>query len=59
MTKIWNISLFKEIVWLTDQSIWFAFSFIRAVCDAVIETKQKFTSVSLTTAELFNEYKIF
>ena len=40
------------------QGIWFALSFIKVVCDAVIEIKQEFTLISLVTAELFNEHKI-
>ena len=58
MTRIWGILLFKKITWLINQSIWFAPSFIRVVCDAVVEMKQKFTSANLATAELFNKHKI-
>ena len=40
------------------QGIWFAPSFTRVVCDAVVETRQEFTSVSLVMAELFDGHEI-
>ena len=40
------------------QGILFAPSFTKAVCDAVVELRQKFTSASLVTAELFDEHEI-
>ena len=57
--RIWSILLFKKIVWLTDQGIWFILSFIRVVCDVIIKMKQEFILMNLITAELFDEYEIF
>ncbi len=58
MSKIKCISLFKEIFWATCQSIQLIINLIKIISDAIVEFRQKLTSTSLMTTQLFNWYEI-
>ncbi len=58
MSRIECISLFKEIFWVTCQSIWFIIDLAEAICDVIVESRQKLTSTSLMMTQLFSWHKI-
>ena len=58
MVRILSISLFREIIWLMSQGIWFALSFSWAICDTIVEMRQEFAPSSLTAAKLFGWHEI-
>ena len=58
MLRIKCIFLFKEIFWATCQSIQLIIDFVKMISDAIVESRQKFTSTSLMMTQLLNWHEI-
>ncbi len=58
MLRIKYIFLFKEIFWATCQSIQLIINLVEMISDAIVESRQKFTSTSLTTTQLLSWHEI-
>ncbi len=58
MLRIEYIFLFKEIFWATCQSIQLIINLVKMISDAIVESRQKFTSTSLTTTQLLSWHEI-
>ncbi len=58
MLRIECISLFKEIFWATCQSIRLIIDLVETISDAIVESRQKFASTSLTTTQLLSWHEI-
>ena len=58
MLRIEYIFLFKEIFWATCQSIQLIINLVEMISDAIVESRQKFTSTSLTTTQLLIWHEI-
>ena len=58
MLRIEYIFLFKEIFWATCQSIQLIINLVEMISDAIVESRQKFTSTSLTTTQLLSWHEI-
>ncbi len=58
MSRIECISLFKKIFWATCQSIQLIIDLVETISDAIVESRQKLTSTSLTTIQLLNWHEI-
>ena len=58
MLRIECISLFKMIFWMTCQSIQFIIDLVKMICNAIVKSRQKFTSMSLMITQLFNWHEV-
>ncbi len=58
MSRIECIFLLKKIFWATCQSIQFIIDLVKTICDAIVEFKQKLTSMSLMMIQLLNWHEI-
>ncbi len=58
MSKIKCILLFKKIFWATCQSIQLIIDLVEMISDVIVESRQKLTSMSLMTTQLFNWHEI-
>ncbi len=58
MSRIKCISFFKKIFWVTCQSIQLIIDLVETISDAIVEFKQKLTSISLITTQLFSWHEI-
>ncbi len=58
MLRIKCISLFKKIFWATCQSIQLMIDLVEMISDAIVESRQKLTSMSLMTTQLLNWHEI-
>ncbi len=58
MLRIECILLFKKIFWATCQSIQLIIDLVEMIIDAIVESKQKLTSMSLMMTQLLNWHEI-
>ena len=58
MSRIECIFLFKKIFWATCQSIQLIIDFVEMISDVIVESKQKFASMSLMTTQLLSWHEI-
>ncbi len=58
MSRIKCILLFKKIFWATCQSIQLIIDLVEMISDAIVESRQKLTSTSLTMTQLLNWHEI-
>ncbi len=58
MLRIKCILLFKKIFWATCQSIQLIIDLVKMISDAIVKSRQKLASTSLTTTQLFNWHEI-
>jgi len=58
MSRIECISLFKEIFWVTCQSIQLIIDFVKIISDVIVESRQKLTSTSLMMTQLLSWHEI-
>ncbi len=58
MSRIKCISLFRKIFWATCQSIRLIIDLVETISDAIVESKQKLTSMSLMTTQLLSWHEI-
>ncbi len=58
MLRIECIFLFKKIFWATCQSIQLIIDLVEMISDAIVEFKQKLTSMSLMTTQLLSWHEI-
>ena len=58
MSRIEYISLFKKIFWVTYQSIQLIVDLVEMISDAIVEFRQKLTSMSLMMIQLLNWHEI-
>ena len=58
MSRIEYISLFKKIFWAMYQSIQLIIDLVKMINDAIIEFRQKLTSMSLMMIQLLNWHEI-
>ncbi len=58
MLRIECISLFKKIFWATCQSIQLIIDLVEMISDVIVESEQKFTSMSLMITQLLNSHEI-
>ena len=58
MSRIECISLFKKIFWATCQSIQLIIDLVEMISDAIVESRQKFTSTSLMMTQLLSWHEI-
>jgi len=58
MSRIECISLFKEIFWVTCQSIQLIINFVKIISDVIVESRQKLTSTSLMMTQLLSWHEI-
>ncbi len=58
MLRIECIFLFRKIFWATCQSIQLIIDLVKMISDVIVEFRQKLTSTSLTTTQLFSWHEI-
>ncbi len=58
MLRIECILLFRKIFWATCQSIQLIINLVEMISDAIVESRQKLTSMSLTTTQLLSWHEI-
>ena len=58
ISRIECIFLFKKIFWATCQSIQLIIDFVEMISDVIVESKQKFASMSLMTTQLLSWHEI-
>ncbi len=58
MSRIECILLLRKIFWATCQSIQLIIDLVKMISDAIVEFKQKFTSMSLMMTQLLNWHEI-
>ncbi len=58
MLRIKCIFLFKKIFWTTCQNIQLIINLVEMISIVIVESKQKLTSMSLTTTQLLNWHEI-
>ena len=58
MLRIECISLLKKIFWAMCQSIQFIIDLVEMICDVIVESRQKLTSMSLMMTQLLNWHEV-